>query len=69
MVRQYVDVLTAKGLETVGSVLAAESVNAVIGGMMEVSQGTFEQSLLAPPMANGDLIAAATQLICLGLTC
>ncbi len=36
----------------------AGAVNAMIGGMMEVSEGTFELSLTGPLMANGDLVAA-----------
>ncbi|GAA0943642.1 nuclear transport factor 2 family protein [Kribbella koreensis] len=36
----------------------AGAVNAMIGGMMEISEGTFELSLTAPPMLNGDLVAA-----------
>jgi ketosteroid isomerase-like protein len=37
----------------------AGAVNAMIGGMMEISRGTFELALLAPPMLNGDLVAAS----------
>jgi uncharacterized protein len=37
----------------------AGAVNAMIGGMMEISQGTFELALLAPPMLNGDDLVAA----------
>ncbi|WBQ03345.1 nuclear transport factor 2 family protein [Kribbella sp. CA-293567] len=37
----------------------AGAVNAMIGGMMEVSEGTFELALTGPPMLNGeDLVAA-----------
>jgi len=36
----------------------AGAVNAMIGGMMEVSEGTFELALTGPLMANGDLVAA-----------
>jgi ketosteroid isomerase-like protein len=36
----------------------AGAVNTMIGGMMEVSEGTFELALTAPPMLNGDLVAA-----------
>ncbi|MCE7010301.1 nuclear transport factor 2 family protein [Kibdelosporangium philippinense] len=34
------------------------AVNAMIGGMMEVSRGTFALSLRSAPMVNGDLVAA-----------
>lgn len=37
----------------------AGAVNAMIGGMMEISEGTFELALTGPPMLNGDLVAAA----------
>ncbi|NEA36949.1 nuclear transport factor 2 family protein [Streptomyces sp. SID13031] len=36
----------------------ADAVNAMIGGMMEISEGSFELALTAPPMLNGDLVAA-----------
>ncbi len=43
------------GLQT-----GADAVNAMIGGMMEISRGSFELALLAPPMLNDDsgLVAA-----------
>jgi ketosteroid isomerase-like protein len=34
------------------------AVNDMIGGMMNVSQGTFELSLVSTPMVNGSLVAA-----------
>jgi ketosteroid isomerase-like protein len=37
----------------------SDAVNAMIGGMMTVSEGTFELGLTADPMANGDLVAAS----------
>jgi ketosteroid isomerase-like protein len=37
----------------------AGAVNAMIGRMMEISQGSFELALTAPPMGNGDLVAAS----------
>ncbi|RSM81577.1 nuclear transport factor 2 family protein [Kibdelosporangium aridum] len=36
----------------------AGAVNTMIGGMMEVSRGTFALSLRSAPMMNGDLVAA-----------
>jgi uncharacterized protein len=36
----------------------AGAVNAMIGRMMEISQGSFELALTTPPMGNGDLVAA-----------
>lgn len=42
-----------------GAQSGAGAVNAMIGGMMEVSEGTFELALTAPPMLNGDLVAAS----------
>jgi ketosteroid isomerase-like protein len=42
-----------------GSQDGPAAVNAMIGGMMEISGGTFELALLAPPMRNGDLVAAS----------
>ncbi|WP_433019919.1 nuclear transport factor 2 family protein [Kribbella sp. CA-294648] len=41
-----------------GTQRGAAAVNAMIGGMMEVSEGTFELALTGPPMLNGDLVAA-----------
>ena len=41
-----------------GTHRGAGAVNDMIGGMMGVSQGTFELSLSATPMANGNLVAA-----------
>jgi ketosteroid isomerase-like protein len=41
-----------------GTQSGAGAVNAMIGGMMEISEGTFELVLTAPPMPNGDLVAA-----------
>jgi uncharacterized protein len=37
----------------------AGAVNAMIGGMMEISQGSFELALTGPPMLNGDDLVAA----------
>ncbi len=37
----------------------AGAVNAMIGRMMEISQGSFELALTAPPMGNGELVAAS----------
>ncbi|TCN35568.1 hypothetical protein EV644_115132 [Kribbella orskensis] len=42
-----------------GTQEGADAVNAMIGGMMAASAGTFELELIAPPMLNGDLVAAA----------
>ncbi|MEV6287501.1 nuclear transport factor 2 family protein [Kribbella sp. NPDC051770] len=41
-----------------GDKRGADAVNAMIGAMMEISQGSFELALTAPPMGNGDLVAA-----------
>jgi uncharacterized protein len=41
------------------AVNGAGAVNAMIGGMMQISEGTFELALTAPPMMNGDLVAAS----------
>lgn len=41
-----------------GTHRGGSAVNDMIGGMMGVSQGTFELSLSATPMANGNLVAA-----------
>jgi uncharacterized protein len=41
-----------------GTHRGAGAVGAMIGGMMEVSQGTFALSLRSAPMVNGDLVAA-----------
>ncbi|MEV8373046.1 nuclear transport factor 2 family protein [Kribbella sp. NPDC056861] len=37
----------------------AGAVNAMIGAMMEISQGSFELALTGPPMLNGDDLVAA----------
>lgn len=34
-----------------------ESVGALLSGMMEASEGTFELTVTGPPMANGDRVA------------
>ncbi|SMD25660.1 nuclear transport factor 2 family protein [Kibdelosporangium aridum] len=41
-----------------GTHRGAGAVNAMIGGMMEISRGTFALSLRSAPMVNGDLVAA-----------
>lgn len=41
-----------------GTHRGSDAVNAMIGGMMTVSEGTFELGLTTDPMANGDLVAA-----------
>lgn len=40
-----------------GTQRGAGAVNAMIGGMMEVSEGTFALALTGTPMLNGDLVA------------
>ncbi|MFC0622485.1 nuclear transport factor 2 family protein [Kribbella deserti] len=44
-----------------GTHQGADAVNAMIGAMMGVSQGTFALSVRAPLMANGDLVAASVR--------
>jgi hypothetical protein len=41
-----------------GTHRGAGAVNDMIGGMMTVSQGSFDLSLVSAPMANGSLVAA-----------
>jgi ketosteroid isomerase-like protein len=41
-----------------GTHRGGEAVGGMLGGMMSVSQGTFEISLTGPLMANGTLVAA-----------
>lgn len=41
-----------------GTRRGGEAVGEMLGGMMSVSQGTFEISLTGPLMANGSLVAA-----------
>ena len=41
-----------------GTRRGGEAVGEMLGGMMTVSQGTFEISLTGPLMANGSLVAA-----------
>lgn len=40
-----------------GDHLGPEGVGALIGGMMEVSAGTFRLEVTGPPMTDGDLVA------------
>jgi ketosteroid isomerase-like protein len=41
-----------------GTRRGSAAVNEMIGGMMTVSEGTFDLALTAPPMVNGSLVAA-----------
>src|SRR5688572_16787680 len=44
-----------------GTHRGSAAVNEMIGGMMAVSEGTFDLVLTATPMANGALVAAPVQ--------
>lgn len=44
------------GLPSVAAPLERE-VRAILGGMTEVGQGTFQLAATGPPMPNGDLVA------------
>ncbi|MFC7506002.1 nuclear transport factor 2 family protein, partial [Nocardioides sp. GCM10030258] len=40
-----------------GDHLGLEAVGALLGGMMEVSQGSFQLAVTGPAMVNGELVA------------
>ena len=40
-----------------GDHLGLEGIGALLGGMMEVSQGSFQLAVTGPSMVNGDLVA------------
>jgi ketosteroid isomerase-like protein len=40
-----------------GDHVGAEGVGALLGGMMEASQGTFQLAVTGPAMVNGELVA------------
>jgi ketosteroid isomerase-like protein len=44
-----------------GDHVGVDAIGALMGGMMEVSEGTFQLSVTAPAMVNGDLVAVPTR--------
>jgi uncharacterized protein len=46
-----------------GTHRGSAAVNEMIGGMMTVSEGTFELALTAAPMVNGALVAAPVHFV------